>query len=147
MTGSAYEQPVSALLVGEFAAERSLVAEVFERCGWRLFEARNRSRALESVRRHSVRVVIAEAELPGWRWQEVHRDLLRLPVPPELVVTSRMADEHLWAEVLNLGAYDVLARPLDREEVERVIAGASREFDRHLRPVPAVRHAGSASLF
>lgn len=147
MTGPSNEHSICALLLGEFASERSLVNDIFQSCGWRLFEARDRLKALESVRRHGVRVVIADANLPGWSWQHIHRDLLRLPVPPELVVTSRMADEHLWAEVLNLGGYDVLARPFDREEVERVIAAASREFDRQLQSKPAARHAGSLSFF
>jgi DNA-binding response OmpR family regulator len=45
---------------------------------------------------------------------------------PVLVVTSNVADESLWAEVLNLGGYDVLAQPFDGEEVARVIGSAVR---------------------
>jgi len=41
--------------------------------------------------------------------------------PPLLIVTSRLADERLWAEVLNLGAHDVLAKPFNAEEVVRVL--------------------------
>jgi hypothetical protein len=36
-------------------------------------------------------------------------------------VTSRLADERLWSEVLNLGGYDVLPQPLDRNEALRTI--------------------------
>jgi DNA-binding response OmpR family regulator len=36
-------------------------------------------------------------------------------------VTSRLADERLWAEVLSLGGYDVLMKPFDVSEVYRVI--------------------------
>jgi DNA-binding response OmpR family regulator len=45
-----------------------------------------------------------------------------LPDAPLLIVTSRLADEQLWAEALNLGAYDVLAKPFDTEEVIRVLS-------------------------
>jgi DNA-binding response OmpR family regulator len=38
---------------------------------------------------------------------------------PPLIVTSRLADERLWAEALNLGAYDVLAKPFDPQELNR----------------------------
>ncbi len=56
----------------------------------------------------------------------------RLPDPPLLIVTSRLADEYLWAEALNLGAWDVLAKPFDREEVSRVLGFAWRHWqDRH----------------
>jgi DNA-binding response OmpR family regulator len=36
-------------------------------------------------------------------------------------VTSRHADDRLWAEALNLGAWDVLAKPFDPGEVVRVV--------------------------
>ena len=44
--------------------------------------------------------------------------------PPALIVTSRLADERRWAEALNLGAWDVLAKPLDRREVLRSVRAA-----------------------
>jgi FixJ family two-component response regulator len=47
-----------------------------------------------------------------------------LPVPPPVIVTSRVADERMWAEVLNLGGYDVLAKPLNSEEVIRTVTSA-----------------------
>ena len=52
--------------------------------------------------------------------------LARAKASSVLVVTSRIADEWLWAEVLNLGGYDVLAQPFDREEVTRVVRSAVR---------------------
>ena len=54
------------------------------------------------------------------------RALQHLPVPLPLVVTARLADEYLWAEVLHEGGYDVLAQPFAQEEVLRVISAAAR---------------------
>ena len=52
--------------------------------------------------------------------------------PPSLVVTSRLADERLWAEVLNLGAYDLLARPFNKNELTRTVALAWQHWvNRH----------------
>jgi len=59
---------------------------------------------------------------------ETADDLRDLPDPPQLVVTSRTADDYLWSEVLNCGGYDVLPRPLNRDEVERVVAAAGRHY-------------------
>jgi DNA-binding response OmpR family regulator len=57
-----------------------------------------------------------------------------LSISPILIVTSRLADEYLWAEALNVGAYDVLAKPFEREEVIRIVSLASRSWhDRHHR--------------
>jgi DNA-binding response OmpR family regulator len=64
-------------------------------------------------------VVVCERDLPDGDWKDVLEVTASLPNPPSVIVTSRLADEYLWAEVLNLGGYDVLAKPLDQQEVSR----------------------------
>ena len=123
------DYPVSALLAGRFETDRLLVHEVFSRQGWRLFEAPDRRRALECLGKHPVQVVVAESDIPGWNWKQILSELRRLAPAPQLVVTSRTADDYLWAEVLNVGGFDVLAQPLERDEVARVIASARRHYD------------------
>jgi DNA-binding response OmpR family regulator len=48
--------------------------------------------------------------------------------PPRLVVTSRLADERLWAEALNLGCHDVLAQPFRANELFPVLSFAWRSW-------------------
>lgn len=120
---------VSALLVGSHPESRLLLHEVFKKQGWRLYEASGRRRALECLERQPVQVVMADADAPGWSWKKVLQDLQQMINPPQLVVTSRLADDFLWSEVLNRGGYDVLPEPFQREEVERVISSARRHFD------------------
>src|SRR5438105_3236455 len=127
---AAIETSVSVLAVGEFEADRSLLQDIFQRLGWSLLEARDRRRALHFLQRQPVHVVMAESELPNWHWKDVLHELRRLHIPPQLIVTSRTADDYLWSEVLNIGGFDVLPQPLDREEVERVVAAAHRQFSR-----------------
>jgi len=73
-----------------------------------------------------VSVVICEALLPDGNWKDLLAGMASAQASPVLVVTSNVADESLWAEVLNLGGYDVLAQPFDREEVARVVRSALR---------------------
>jgi DNA-binding response OmpR family regulator len=127
------EHPISALLVGDFETDRLLVHDIFRLHGWRLFEARDRRHSLECLAKNQVQVVIAESELPAWNWKRILSDLRRLSPTPQLVVTSRTADDYLWAEVLNVGGYDVLPQPLERDEVERVVASARRHYDTQRR--------------
>jgi len=42
-----------------------------------------------------------------------------------LIVTSRVADARLWAEVLNLGGFDVIAKPFHAPEVLHVLRTVS----------------------
>ncbi len=128
MDDTAHKCSVSALFVGGYEDERWLVQEVFRNCGWQLFEAPDRRRATQYLRRYSVQVVIAKSDMPDGNWQKMLGHLRRLARPPLLIVTSRTADEHLWAEVLNIGGYDVLAQPFERDEMVRVIASACRHF-------------------
>jgi DNA-binding response OmpR family regulator len=120
---------VSALLVGAYETDRPLVHDIFRSRKWRLFEAGDRSHAMECLEKNPVQVVVAESQIPDWNWRRILTDLRRLNPVPQLVVTSRIADDSLWAEVLNVGGYDVLAQPFDRDEVERVIASARRHFN------------------
>jgi DNA-binding response OmpR family regulator len=57
---------------------------------------------------------------PG-TWIDMLEELRLLRNAPPLIVTSRLADEKLWAEALNLGAYDVLAKPFDLSELVRIV--------------------------
>lgn len=71
-------------------------------------------------------VILCEKDLPDGTWKDVFRKALDLDNPPPFVVASRLADERLWAEVLNLGGFDVLMKPFERSEVRRVIDMALR---------------------
>jgi DNA-binding response OmpR family regulator len=130
--------PVCALAVGDYENDRLLLHEVFRKAGWRLFEARDRRSALRCLERRPVHVVLTKKSVRDWSWKSLLADLRRLVRPPQLIVTSHLSDEMLWGEALNWGAYDVLAEPLHREEVERVIASARRHFDLPLRAGQAI---------
>jgi DNA-binding response OmpR family regulator len=120
---------VCALLVGEYEASRLLIHEIFRDCGWRLIEAHDRKAALEHLDRERIHVVITNCETPGSTWRHWLRILSQRVRPPQLIVTSRKADDHLWSEVLNCGGYDVLPEPFRRDEIERVVASARRHYD------------------
>ncbi len=43
-----------------------------------------------------------------------------------LIVSCRLADEHLWSEVLNAGGFNVMAQPFDEDELRRIVESARR---------------------
>lgn len=59
------------------------------------------------------------------------RDLMKAvrEISPEtrIIFLSRLADEDLWSEVLGLGAYDLLAKPPDRQEFLRSVLSAVKQ--------------------
>jgi response regulator RpfG family c-di-GMP phosphodiesterase len=42
----------------------------------------------------------------------------------EVIILSRLADEDLWIESIQRGAYDFLAKPLDQKELRRIVMNA-----------------------
>ena len=120
---------VSALAVGATSEDQTNLENIFTEWGWKLHRVSTRSEAHTFLDGNPVGVVISERELPEGGWRDMLDDLQQRSDPPALVVTSRLADESLWAEVLNMGGYDVLAEPLDHEEVTRVVSAAARHFD------------------
>jgi DNA-binding NtrC family response regulator len=88
---------------------------------WRTHRVRNCLEFLLHLCRSHPRVVVCERDLPDGDWRDVLEVTASLLSPPPVIVTSRLADDYLWAEVLNLGGYDVLAKPLDKQEVNRTL--------------------------
>lgn len=101
-----------------------------------LFKAPDLVSAMVLLQQHEIAVVICERDLLPGSWTDVLDDLKALPIPPSLIVTSRLADERLWAEALNLGAWDVLAKPFDRNELIRTVESAWRHWHNQIQ-IPA----------
>ena|SRR5262245_22923901 len=77
--------------------------------------------ARTKLRRRLVKAVLTEATLPDGNWLDVLKAAGESPGKPKVVVTDRQADARLWAEVLNLGGYDLLVRPFYEPEVRRIL--------------------------
>lgn len=85
-------------------------------------------KAVTLLRIDCIPITICERDLRPGNWQELLERTVLMPHSPLVIVTSRLADERMWAEALNLGAWDVLAKPFDRIEVIRVVESAWLHF-------------------
>ena len=104
----------------------SSLRDILQEENWTVHAAGTCDEALRFMRRSSPTVVACDRQLPDGNWKDVFQGVCRLSDPPPLIVVSRHADETLWAEVLNLGGYDVLAKPFEKSEVSRVLKMAFR---------------------
>lgn len=99
---------------------------------WTVFANATVTSALSLLREVRVPIVLCDTNLKAGTWREMLEHISHLPDPPLFIVTSRLADDYLWAEALNLGAWDVLAKPFDTEEVMRTVSCAWQHWqDRH----------------
>jgi|SRR5581483_7556788 DNA-binding response OmpR family regulator len=112
------------LAVSPLPADRLRLREILSPRNWELHEASDCSEALAFLRDQSVPVLLCERDHSDGSWEDLLAAAARLRAPPNLIVFSRLADESLWAEVLNMGGFDVLITPFEPEEVLRVTFAA-----------------------
>src|SRR5215831_15834214 len=105
------------LSVSPMEDDHAALQRIVDHSNWILFKAHHLTSALELLRQDDIAVVLCEHDLSPGRWLDLLNQTRQLPQAPSVVVTSRLADERLWGEALNLGAWDVLAKPFDRDEV------------------------------
>jgi DNA-binding response OmpR family regulator len=121
---------VTVLSVGPKEEDHGSLKTIFDSSQWNLcpnskvrLETRGSvESAIALLRKSRISVVLCAHDLLPGTWKDLLEQVAHLPEPPALVVTSRIADDSLWAEALNLGAYDVLAKPFDGAEVVRVVS-------------------------
>ena len=115
---------VAVLSVSPLQHDHDTLASLLGGDHWRLYDALSLRSASVFLRAHIVPLVICEADLLPGTWTQLLDEIRLLSLQPLLIVTPRIADDYLWAEALNLGAYDVLAKPFDLTEVTRILSSA-----------------------
>ena len=123
---------ITVLSVGLGREDSSGLAAIFRRSEWpscpnsewKLQTSASLPSAVSTLVKEGPQIVVCEKALGKDSWWDLLDQVSKLSDPPSLIVSSRMADEYLWAEALNLGAYDVLAAPFEPAEVVRVLSSA-----------------------
>jgi DNA-binding NtrC family response regulator len=140
--------PVSVLALLASSTEREALRAIISHSKWKLRFEERLGDLREILKGDDVGVVLSDCALPdGHSWKDLLRAVDATPPARPLIVTDRLADERLWGEVLNLGAYDLLTKPFHPEEVFRVISLAWQLWRSRLerthadrRPAAEARH-------
>lgn len=140
---------ITILSVGPHEPDHARLSEIFDQAQWTLCPgtrwtlktAPSLSSAVSALRTGRIPLVVCEDDLGTDNWQDLCEKVAAIPDAPLLIVASRRADERLWAEALNLGAYDVLAKPFDSGEVVRTL---SQAWLRRMSRQPGRKHSSAA---
>ena len=118
-------QNIPVLSVSPAASDHADLGALLPRPQWRVHQAASIPSALAQLQHvRPMPLVVCERDLFQATWQDLLMQTRLLPQPPFFIVTSRLADDHLWAEALNLGAYDVLTKPFQPLELTRSLTSA-----------------------
>jgi len=142
-------EKISVLLVTPSTDDQAAIGTILHQNDWSISRCATVADALPEIPSKNPTVVICESELPDGTWKTILAACEAQLNAPLLLVTSRNADESLWAEVLNLGGYDVLLKPFDRGEVTRVLDMACRQrtSGQPMRHTVGSSGPGSTTLF
>jgi DNA-binding response OmpR family regulator len=113
-----------ALVVSSLEEDHAFLERLFSTRSWRFDSVSTVGDGIRYLRHHSPGLLICDERLEDGDWKAILDAVMKVACPPRMIVTSRLADERLWAEVLNLGGYDLLAKPFDASEVVRVVGTA-----------------------
>ena len=138
------DDTVVVLSVSPLEETHSRLRGIFQRTNWEMIESQDCRDAMEVLRHNGLAVVVCERELPDGTWLDLLNLAEGLTSPPLIIVTALDADERLWGEVLNLGGYDVLPKPLDTFEVTRVISLAWQHWRQKWPAATRPSHAAVA---
>jgi DNA-binding NtrC family response regulator len=114
----------SVLFVSGYPDDANRLSQMLQALPVRLEHVPSLKLARHELQHRPYSVILSEAFLPDGKWVDV-LDLAReYEGQVEVIVTDQDADAQLWAEALNLGAYDVLSQPFYEPEVRRILHNA-----------------------
>ena len=148
--GKALNASVTVFHVGPQDQDLRALADILNRTDWKMCPGTRWTlrttddvpSVAASLREERVPIILCEQNSAAGNWKDVLQSMGSFHVPQMVIVTSRMADEYLWAEALNLGAYDVLSKPYHPAEVVRVLSMAFLQYTNRRTPANTLAHAG-----
>lgn len=114
------DSPMTILLVSHARDDHTSLQIIFSQSPWRLRSAFACEEALTAIRSQQFPVLICVENLPDGDWRRLVAETTQMPIAPRVLVSSRLPNDGLWAEVLQTGAYDLLPMPWERREVLRL---------------------------
>lgn len=123
------------VIVSSSAHRRQFLRDVLAAADYATLEAVTRSEAIRLFSKHELSVIISDSQLSDGDWTDFVSGTADMVQPPRVIVIAPAATSSFWAEVLNLGGYDILQAPLNAEEIRRVVEGAIRTWNPTRAPV------------
>jgi len=126
-------QRVELLAVSGCSRDRLSLESILIHTNWLVHWVADGYEAMLFLRDHPVPVFVCPEELPDTTWRDLVGATQELASPPKILVFADRADQSLGAEVLDAGGYQLLATPLQRDEVLRAISLACRTWREEIR--------------
>ncbi|MBM4123461.1 MAG: response regulator [Nitrospira sp.] len=121
LPGPVETKPATILIVDDEQAICEMLREFLERRQYRVRTAANGEEALALVKREPPDLVLLDIYMPGINGVEVLRRLLASGFTGGIIMLTASQDEPLLQTALDIGAFDVLSKPVDLDQVELAV--------------------------
>nr|WP_306815348.1 response regulator [Limnobacter parvus] len=123
------------MVVDDSVVERNLLVHMVAKWGYPVEFAANGHDAIELIKQEKIQLVLADWQMPGMQGTELCITLrnLELGQYTYIILMSAQNDEEFLIEALGAGADDVLAKPVDGNELEARLQSAVRRIELQAR--------------
>jgi len=108
-----------------FSPDAETVSRELACTSMRVHHATSLAQAENLLELTQAHVLVAETIFAGGNWEDAVELLSERHPNVALVVTAAHADERLWAEAINRGAYDLIPKPFYGPELCRILESAN----------------------
>jgi len=112
------------LIVEDDTTIRETVAEVLEKQGYSVDQAKNGAEAIAQAKSHNYDLVLLDLRLPDGDGLDVMRVLLELDDRALVVIMTAFPEVRTAVSALKAGAYDYLNKPFDLDDLKILVARA-----------------------
>jgi two-component system, NtrC family, response regulator AtoC len=114
------------LIDDEEVTLRSLGQRVLERMGYQVLYADNGEKGLQVFAEEEIDIVISDIKMPGMDGIELLRRLKGQPQDVEVILITGHGDMDMAVEALKAGAFDMLTKPIEVQEIITVLQRTRR---------------------
>jgi CheY-like chemotaxis protein len=109
------------LIVEDQRSMRLTLAGIIEDQGYDVTEVEDGYRAIEAVRKSAFDLVFMDIKMPGINGVQTFREIKKISQRPVVVMMTGFAVEDLVKEALEEGAFSVVYKPFEIDEVIRLM--------------------------
>jgi DNA-binding NtrC family response regulator len=127
--------PIRILILSSELHNRLALADILNREHWETICASTVNEFQEVLERRNVTLVFCDRQLSDGTYRDVLQTMRSLSTNVPLVVISRLADWDEYLEVLQEGAFDLIASPCRLTDVTWVVLRAQHEYKKRRAPI------------
>ena len=109
------------LIVDDQFGIRILLNEVFQKEGYKTFQAANGNQALEIVTRESPDLVLLDTKIPGMDGIEILKRMKKLNQDIRVIIMTAYGELDMIQEAKDLGALTHFAKPFDIDDLREAV--------------------------